>query len=63
MEKEKFTGIAKEEFHKLYIENNGFNEEFNKNHPAYKNNEDFFDFSLSGAQSLTKEELALVVKS
>lgn len=59
----KYVGISKEDFHNLYNKENGFKDEVNKNHPAYTRDENFFDFILSGAKSLTKKEFESVVKS
>lgn len=61
--KKSFVVISKEDFEKLYEKEHGFNDEVNRNHPSYEQNEDFFSFALVWAQKLTKDEYDAVVNS
>lgn len=52
-------GLNEEEFKGLYIEHNGFDEQFNTNH-EYTNRK-FFDFLKSGCEKLMEENEELVI--
>ena len=54
-------GITPEVFKKMYDENNGFNNQFNKNHPSHSENETFLSFLLQGSERLVKENESIVL--
>lgn len=53
-------GLTKEAFFALYKKYGGFDEEFNRNHPSYRNGESFTSFLNSGSEKLIDEESKLV---
>ena len=48
-------GITRELFESLYIENEGFDNCFNKNHPSYSGDESYGQFLMSGVTLLSAE--------
>lgn len=54
-------GLTRESFGKMYDEYEGFNSQFNKNHPEHDQEETFFAFLKKGSESLVNEEAELVV--
>ncbi len=48
-------GITRENFHDTYEEKQGFNSEFNKNHPSYECGESCLSFIKSGGKKLINE--------
>lgn len=48
-------GITKEKFHTVFEEKQGFNSEFNRNHPSYESGESCLSFMKSGACKLIAE--------
>lgn len=54
-------GITKEKFKVLYDKRQGFDDIFNKNHPAYDKSEAFLTFLKSGSQRLVRENKALII--
>ena len=53
-------GITRELFEALYIENEGFDNCFNKNHPSYNGDESYEQFLMSGVKLLSAEHEDMV---
>lgn len=53
-------GITKESFHEIYEAKNGFNSEFNKNHPGYEKDESCLTFMNCGVDTLLVENEDIV---
>lgn len=53
-------GLTKEIFKKLYEEYDGFNYQFNKNHPSYDGKENFWNFLNKGSNDLAKSNPDLI---
>ena len=48
-------GITRESFHSTFEEKNGFNSEFNRNHPGYEKDESYLSFVNCGVDKLLIE--------
>lgn len=53
-------GLTKEAFKELYEQYNGFDDQFNKNHPTYNSDESFMQFLSAGSRKLISEDKDLV---
>lgn len=53
-------GITREAFKAMYDEYNGFNDNFNKNHPEHNKGETYLTFLKNGSLSLVDKEPELV---
>lgn len=53
-------GLTKDAFKDLYESFDGFNDQFNKNHPSYEGCESFMSFLSMGCDKLINENKAVV---